>query len=107
MQYIEWVKSRANKEWLLGLYILAFILGMTSASFGNFYNEYRVAEIALLLLFGLIGIFYKRYSINKVELSYLIFIAFGSLYWQYSAVIITDMLLAYLLGVSQTLCNCL
>ena len=97
MRYIEWVKSRANKEWLLGLYILAFILGMTSDSFGNFYNEYRVAEIALLLLFGLIGVFYKRYSINKVELSYLIFIAFGSLYWQYSAVIITDMLLAYLL----------
>lgn len=86
-----------NKEVLIGFYFLFFILGLSSNTHYYFYDEYRVLEITILLVFGLCAIYSRQIIVNKIELLFFAFIGIGSLFWQQPLFIITDLLLAYLL----------
>lgn len=86
-----------SKELLIALYFILFILGIANSSGYNFYNDYRILEVALLLVFGLWSIVKGQYPVSNVELLFFAFIGVGSLFWQHSLFIIIDLLLAYLL----------
>ena len=89
-----WLK---HKEFLLVLYFLLFIFGIANSSGYNFYNEYRIIQVALLLALGLWAVVKNQYTIAKSEWLFFIFIAVGSVFWQQPLFIIIDLFLAYLL----------
>ena len=94
----EAFKQLCHKELLVALYLLYFISGIVSFSSGYiFYNEYRVIEVMILLIFGAIALSYKVYLITKAEMLFLVFIIWGSFFWDNYLFTITDLLLAYLL----------
>lgn len=96
----EYIKPLLNIELLLALYILFFIVGFTTQDGYLFYNEYRAIQIILLLFFGLIACihrFYQQDTIGKGELAFFVLIATGSMFWAQSALVIAELLLAYLL----------
>lgn len=95
--FIAYIKPLLNKEALVAIYFLWFIFGVDIRGSYSFYNEYRVIQILLLLVFGLCAFFYSRLSISKVELLFFAFIAIGSLFWAQPAFVITELFLAYLL----------
>lgn len=86
-----------NKEVLISFYFLFFILGLSSNTHYHFYDEYRVFEIAILLMFGLWATYSRQFIVNKIELLFFAFIGIGGLFWQQPLFIVTDLLLAYLL----------
>ena len=86
-----------KKELLIVFYFLLFIFGITSRTDLSFYNEYRVIEVALLLIFALIALLYRRISISKVELFFFAFVVVVSSFWAQPIFVITELLLAYLL----------
>lgn len=86
-----------NKEVLIALYVLVFVFGLTTRNDFTFYNEYRVIQISILLVFGLGALFYRRLSVSNVELLFFAFIAIGGFFWAQSAFVITELFLAYLL----------
>ncbi|WP_207161705.1 O-antigen ligase family protein [Psychrobacter sp. M9-54-1] len=92
-----YIRPLLNKELLIAVYFLFFIFGITTRSDYTFYNEYRVIQIVLLLLFGFGSCFYKRYTTLKAEFFFFAFILIGSRFWAQPAFIITNLLLAYLL----------
>ena len=94
-----------TKEVLISFYFLFFILGLSSNTHYYFYDEYRILEIAILLIFGLREIYSRQLIVNKVELLFFVFIGMGSLFWQQPLFIITDLLLAYLLYKSFQVLN--
>lgn len=86
-----------SKALLIALYFILFALGVANSRGYNFYNEYRITEIALLLAFGLWAVVKRQYQVSKVELLFFAFIAIGSLFWQQPLFIVIDLLLVYLL----------
>ena len=103
--FIAYIKPLLNKEALVAIYFLWFIFGVDIRGSYSFYNEYRVIQILLLLVFGLCAFFYSRLSISKVELLFFAFIAIGSLFWAQPAFVITELFLAYLLYQCFTFLN--
>lgn len=93
LKYLNFIN---NKEFFILFYFLLFILGFTVGISPNFYNEFRVLEIAILLGFGLYSLYSNQYLFFKKELLFLMFIAIGSFFWQYYQFIVVDLLLAYL-----------
>ena len=61
--FIAYIKPLLNKEALVAIYFLWFIFGVDIRGSYSFYNEYRVIQILLLLVFGLCAFFYSRLSI--------------------------------------------
>lgn len=102
---IKYFRTLLNKELLIASYFLLFIFGITTQNDYNFYNEYKVIQIVLLLVFGLSALSYSRLSISKAELFFFTFIAIGSLFWAQPAFVITELLLAYLLYQCFTFLN--
>jgi len=94
-----------NKEVLIGFYFLFFILGLSSNAHYYFYDEYRVFEITILLIFGLWAIYSQQLIFHKIEGLFFIFIAVGSLFWNNALFTVTDLLLTYLLYKSFYLLN--
>lgn len=94
-----------NKEVLVSFYFLFFILGLSSNTHYHFYDEYRVFEIAILLMFGLWATYSRQFIVNKIELLFFGFIGIGSLFWQQPLFIVADLLLAYLLVKSFQVLN--
>lgn len=92
----EYFNPLINKELLIALYLLVFVFGFTTRNDYTFYNEYKVIQIILLLVLGLGGLFYRRFSISRVESLFFVFIAVSSLFWAQSAFVITELFLAYL-----------
>ena len=86
-----------NKELLIALYLLIFVFGFTTRSDYTFYNEYRVIQIVVLSMLGLVSLFYSRLSISKVELLFFSLIAVSSFFWTQPIFVVTELLLAYLL----------
>lgn len=86
-----------TKEVLIVFYFLFFILGLSSNTHYPFYDEYRVFEIATVLIFGLLAIYSRQFIVNKIELLFFAFIGMGSLFWQQPLFIVADLLLVYLL----------
>lgn len=86
-----------NKELLIALYLLVFVFGFTTRSDYTFYNEYRVIQIVVLSMLGLVSLFYSRLSISKVELLFFSLIAVSSFFWTQPIFVVTELLLAYLL----------
>ena len=86
-----------NKELLIFLYFLLVILGLSNSIGDNFYHEYRIIQVALLLIFGLWAVVKNQYMVGKGEWLFLIFIAGGSVFWQQPLFIIIDLLVAHLL----------
>jgi len=86
-----------NKELLIALYFLLFILGLTVGITPKFYNEFRVLELVLLFSFGFYSLTSKRQNTSKIELLFLAYICVASLFWQNYEFIVVDLLLAYLL----------
>lgn len=103
--FIIYIKPLLNKEVLIIIYFLWFIFGIDIRGSYSFYNEYKVIQIVLLLLFGLGALFYSRFSISKVDLLFFAFIAVGSIFWAQSAFVITELFLAYLLYQCFTFLN--
>ena len=93
----NYIKPLLNKELLMVVYLLLFVFGWTTRAGHSFYNEYRVIEVTLLLLFGLGALYYRRQPIQLSELCFFAFIAIGSFFWSQHTIIITDLLLGYLL----------
>lgn len=93
----NYIYPLVNKELLIALYLLVFIFGFTTRSDYTFYNEYRVIQIFLLLIFGLGALFYSRSSILRVEPLFFLFIITGSFFWAQPIFVTTELLLAYLL----------
>ncbi|WP_296191551.1 MULTISPECIES: O-antigen ligase [unclassified Psychrobacter] len=91
------IRTYLTKELLIVFYFLLFIFGITSRDDLSFYNEYRVIEVALLLIFALMALLYRRLSVSKVELFFFAFIAIGGFFWAQPAFVITELFLAYLL----------
>ena len=94
---IQSAKPLFNKELLIGLYFLLFILGITAGSGYGVYNEFRIIEIGLLLGLGIGAWFYKPYVISKIEWLFFTFIALGIFFWDNPLFVTVDLLLAYLL----------
>lgn len=95
-----------KKELFIALYFMYFILGMVNFSNGyGFYNEYRVFEVILLLVFGLWAVVKGQFQVNKSEILFFVFTAVGSFFWQHLLFIIIDLLLAYLLVKNFQLLN--
>lgn len=95
--FITYIKPLLNKELLITIYFLWFIFGVDIRGSYSFYNEYRVIQIFLLLLFGLGEYFYKKKPILKAELVFFAFIMVSSISWAKPTFVITELLLAYLL----------
>jgi O-antigen ligase len=95
--FIESVKLLFNKELLIGLYLLLFIVGITIGSGYGVYNEFRITQIGLLLGLGIGAWFYNRDFVTKSELLFLAFIVLGGFFWDNALFVIADLLLAYLL----------
>lgn len=95
--FIIYIKPLLNKEVLIIIYFLWFIFGIDIRGSYSFYNEYRVIQILLLLLFGLGECFYKRESTSKAEIVFFAFMLVGSIYWTQPTFVITELLLVYLL----------
>lgn len=93
----EYINPHINKELLIALYLLVFVFGFTTRSDYTFYNEYRFIQIILLLVLGLVGGGYRRFSISKVELLFFVFLTIGSWFWAQPFFVVTELLLAYLL----------
>lgn len=91
-----YINPLINKELLIALYLLVFVLGYTTRSDYTFYNEYRVIQVGLLLLFGLGAFFYKRAPTVKAELFFFAFIIVGSISWAQPVFVVTEFLLSYL-----------
>lgn len=91
------IRTYLTKELLIVFYFLLFIFGITSRDDLSFYNEYRVIEVALLLIFALMALLYRRLSVSKVELFFFAFVVMGSSFWAQPIFVITELLLAYLL----------
>lgn len=89
--------SLKNKEVFIAIYFLLFILGIAHSSGYNFFNEYRIIQVALLLVFSLWAVVKGQYHVSKVELLFFAFIGIGSFFWQQPLFIIIDLLLVYLL----------
>lgn len=92
-----YIRPFLKKELIIVSYVFLFIFGITSRNDLSFYNEYRVVEVLMLLLYGFTALLYKRQCILKFELIFLTFIIIGSFFWLNPTFIITDLLLAYLL----------
>lgn len=87
-----------RKELCVAIYFIFFISGVVNFSSGyHFYNEYRILEVAILLLLGLWAVLKGKYKVNKNEVFFFFLIAVGSIFWQQPLFIIVDSLLAYLL----------
>lgn len=86
-----------NIEIFIALYFLLFLLGIAHSSGYNFFNEYRIIQVEILLAFGLWALFNNQYQLGKGELLFFAFIAVGNFFWQQPLFIIIDLLLAYLL----------
>lgn len=91
------IKPLMNKELLIAFYFLFFIFGLTTRYYYAFYNEYKVIQLVLLLVFGWGALFYRQGSFSKVEWLFFAFIASGSLFWAQPAFVMTELLLFYLL----------
>lgn len=89
--------SLKYKELFILLYFLLVILGLSNSSGANFYNEYRIIQVALLLLLAVWSLYKNQFKIDKREGLFFIFISIGSLIWQQPLFIVIDLLLAYLL----------
>lgn len=94
---ISFFKIHKNKELFVALYFCLFILGLTIGISHSFYNEFRVFEVALLLLFGTVALFNNKLFISKIELLFFGFLAVGSVFWSDFQFVIIELLLAYLL----------
>lgn len=104
-KYITLHFSLKNKEILIALYFLLFILGLSVGITPKFYNEFRIVQVILLLGFGLYTIFNKRCYVSIAELLFLAYIGVASLFWQHYEFIVIDLLLAYILYKSFFLLN--
>lgn len=85
-----------NKELFVALYFLLFILGFSIHSF-NFYNDFRVLEIFLLVGLGIYGLINKKNYLSKYEFYFYIFILLGLLFWSNYYYIFYELILFYLL----------
>lgn len=94
---IDSIKLLLTKESLIVLYILLFILGISIGSGHHFYNDFRVLQVMLLLLWIVVAWFDRQLSLIKIEGLFFVFIVVGSLFWDNALFIVTDLLLAYLL----------
>lgn len=63
----------------------------------DFYNSFRVLEIAILLGMCWYAIFKKNIYINRFEIAFFLFILMGVFFWRNFFFIVTDLLLFYLL----------
>lgn len=86
-----------NKELLIVMYFLLFILGLSNSTGDNLYNEYRIIQVILLFIIVVWAVFRQQYRIGKSEGLLFIFIAIGSLFWQQALFIVIDLLVVYLL----------
>ena len=91
------IKHLKNKELFIALYFLLFILGLSITISTNFYNEFRLLEIFLLLGLCFFSIFNKKFIFSRIEIFFLIFIVFSGFFWINFKFIIFDFLLFYLL----------
>lgn len=91
------IKHVQNKELFVALYFLLFILGLSITIGTNFYNEFRLLEIFLLLGLCFFSIFNKKFIFSRIEIFFLIFIVFSGFFWINFKFIIFDFLLFYLL----------
>lgn len=98
-QYIamNYIKSLANKESVIGLYFLCFILGIKASSGYGIYNESRIAELVLLLGLNTHACFYNRYLVKKTEWLFFASIIVLSYFWSHAIFVVVDLLLFYLL----------
>lgn len=94
---LSFIRDIKNKELFIALYFFLFILGLTTGISHSFYNEFRVFEVALLLLFGTVALFNNKLFISKIELLFFGFLAVGSIFWSNFQFVIIELLLAYLL----------
>lgn len=64
---------------------------------GNFYNNFRVLEVIILLILYFYSIFNDKIIFSKIDFIYFILIIQGVFYWRNSYFIIIDLLVFYLL----------
>lgn len=93
------------KEIFISLYFLLVVLGLSNTTGDNFYHEYRIIQVALLLGFTVEAMIKDQYQVSNIEWLYFAFVALGSVFWQHSLFIVIDLLLAYLLVKSFQLLN--
>lgn len=86
-----------SKEIFLLFYFLLFVFGISNSISYNFYHEFRIIEVGLLLSYMFFSLFNKKWYISNIELIFFFFLIIGSLYWSYPLFIIVDLLLFYLL----------
>lgn len=98
-------KRFENKELLIALYFLLFILGWTIGVSPSYYNEFRAIQIVLLLFFGLVSLVDRSSIITKVEVIFFTYLVIGFYVWDEPSFIITELLLAFLLYKSFEIIN--
>lgn len=86
-----------HREIFIFLYFSLIILGISNTTGDKFYNEYRIIQVTLLLIFTICAVTKDQYRIVRVEWLFFIFLAVGNVFWKHSLFIIIDLLLAYLL----------
>ena len=94
-----------NKELLIALYFLLFILGWTLGVTPSYYNEFRAIQVVLLLFLGLVSWVDRLFIITKVEIIFFTYLTIGFSVWDKPSFIITELLLAFLLYKSFKVIN--
>ncbi|WP_199508895.1 MULTISPECIES: O-antigen ligase family protein [unclassified Psychrobacter] len=89
--------SLFNKELLLGLFLILFILGIAIGFAYQSYNDFRVFQVLLILSLCIWNSVTKPVIIATSDAIFLIFITIGTLFWQHHYFIVVDLLLIYLL----------
>lgn len=90
------IRSLLNRELLVGLFFLMFILGLTTGVSHQSYNDFRVFQVLLILVLVIGSWCRRRYFIKKLDFLFFSFIMIGSIFWQQPTFIITELLLVYL-----------
>lgn len=95
-----------NKELFIALYFFLFSFGLSVGISSNFYNEFRVMEVILLLFLIALSFFQNKNIIFfRLEALYIIFIFIGYFYWSNYWYIFFELLLFYLLFRSVFIIN--
>jgi len=93
----EFFNEFKHKEVLIILYLILFILGFNLEITDLLYNDARVVEIIILLLFYGIGLIKKQLIFSKEDFFFLFFLTIGCFFWSNHSFIVVELLLAYLL----------
>lgn len=94
LNYFRYLK---NKELFIALYFLFFIFGYLVGVSDNFYNEFRILEIIVLLILFFIGVVRNKKISIVVDILFFSYLSIGCFFWVHPEFVVIELLTFYLL----------